>query len=484
MEIPAVPPLDAAAQSAAVARADSLAVPLGGLGVLAELGCWLAAAQGVSPPRPPARVRALVVAADHGIAAAGVSRWTSTLPQSAAVTAGTAPAVVLATVGGASVRLLDVGLDHDSPDPAHVRRGSGRVDREDALIEGEAERAFAAGRALVDAEVDAGTDLVVPGSLGAGATTVAAVVVAALTGAEPVAVVGRGSGIDDQGWMRKAAAVRDALRRARPHTRDPFALLRAVGGTDLAALAGILVQASARRTPVLLDGLVAGAAALLADELAPGARDWWRVAQRSPEPAMALVCEHLELVPVVDLRVRAGDGTGALAVLPLLTMAARLLAETATLEPEPPADATNPADPAHTTALPVGASAAGAPVPDTAADAAPHADPPARSPALTADSSAPPVVGTATDATPDADSSASPVGMSATDATPTADPTASDATPTAAPTATDAPPTAGSSADTADDGPPGSDAATPTTTPPTAGATPTTDGTPARSPGQ
>ena len=141
-----------------------------------------------------------------------------------------------------------------------------------------------------------------PGAIGVGATTPASVLVAAITGAEPVAVVGRGSGIDDETWMRKAAAIRDALRRARPHVRDPLALLRVAGGADLAVLAGFLVQAAVRRTPVLLDGLVPVAAALVADELAPGARDWWLLAQRSPEPALALAAEHLELTPLLDLQ--------------------------------------------------------------------------------------------------------------------------------------------------------------------------------------
>jgi nicotinate-nucleotide--dimethylbenzimidazole phosphoribosyltransferase len=110
--------------------------------------------------------------------------------------------------------------------------------------------------------------------------------------------------------------------------RDPLALLRVAGGADLAALTGFCVQAAVRRTPVLLDGLVVGAAALLADELAKGARDWWLYAQRSPDPAMALVETHLALSPVLDLGVRLGDGTGAMAAVPLLQMAARLLAET------------------------------------------------------------------------------------------------------------------------------------------------------------
>jgi nicotinate-nucleotide--dimethylbenzimidazole phosphoribosyltransferase len=339
VELPAVTAPDVDARRAAVARFTELAVADGALGRLAELGVWLAAGQGVCPPRPPARPRVIVVAADHGIAAAGVSAHSGdvTLRQVAAVRASTAPVAVLAPVAGASVRVVDVGLDHDvdgvdhdSTDRYRVRRGSGRIDTADALTADETDRAVQIGRMLADEEVDAGADLLLPASVGVGATTPASVLVAAVTGTEPVAVIGRGSGIDDNAWMRKAAAVRDALRRTRPHTRDPLALLRVAGGADLAVLTGFCLQAALRRTPVLLDGLVVGAAALLADELAPGAREWWLVAQRSPEPAMTLVVDHLGLAPVLDLGIRLGDGTGAATVVPLLQMAARLLAETAT----------------------------------------------------------------------------------------------------------------------------------------------------------
>ncbi|WP_425566865.1 nicotinate-nucleotide--dimethylbenzimidazole phosphoribosyltransferase [Pseudonocardia yunnanensis] len=334
MDLPAVTAPDVDARRAAVARYAELAVADGALGRLAELGVWLAAAQGVCPPRPPARPRVVVIAADHGIAAAGVSAHAgdATVRQVAAVRESTAPVAVLAPVAGVSVRVVDVGLDHDADtvDRYRVRRGSGRIDREDALTAEEADRAFRIGRALADEEVDAGADLLLPASIGVGATTAASVLVAALTGTEPVAVVGRGSGIDDNAWMRKAAAVRDALRRTREHTRDPLALLRVGGGSDLAALTGFCLQASLRRTPVLLDGLVVGTGALLAEELAPGAREWWLVAQRSPEPAMTLAVEHMGLTPVLDLGIRVGDGTGATTVVPLLQMAARLLAETAT----------------------------------------------------------------------------------------------------------------------------------------------------------
>jgi nicotinate-nucleotide--dimethylbenzimidazole phosphoribosyltransferase len=336
-DLPEVPSPDAEARRAAVARHDAMAVPAGGLGVLAELGCWLAAAQGACPPRPPARARAVVVAADHGIAAAGVSAYAPdvTVKQVAATLEQGTPVSVTATVAGVSVRVVDAGLDAEllpGQGRHRVRRGSGRIDREDALTAEETERAFRIGRGLADEEVDAGADLLIPASLGVGATTAASTLVAAVTGAEPVAVVGRGSGIGDGAWMRKCAAIRDALRRTRPVSKEPLGLLRTAGGADLAVLTGFLVQAALRRTPVLLDGLVVGAAALLADELTPGARAWWLAAQISPEPAMTFVLQHLQLVPVLDLQVRQGDGTGAVAVVPLLQMAARLLGDTVTAE--------------------------------------------------------------------------------------------------------------------------------------------------------
>ncbi len=334
---PDIPSPDTGARRAAVARYAELAVPAGALGRLAELGCWLAAAQGVCPPRPPTRPRVVLVAADHGIAAARVSAHPlgHTARLVAAAREHTTPVTVLALVAGVSVRVVDVAVDHSPDAPAldpryRVGSGSGRVDRADALTEEEVGRAVEVGRLLVDEEVDAGADLLVPGALGVGATTPASVLVAALTGVEPVAVVGRGSGIDDETWMRKAAAVRDALRRARPHVHDPVALLRVAGGADLAVLVGLLAQAARRRTPVLLDGLVTGAAALVADRVAPGAREWWLLAQRSPEPAMTRAAAHLDLSPVLDLQMRVDDGSGAVAAVPLLAMAARLLAETAT----------------------------------------------------------------------------------------------------------------------------------------------------------
>ena len=176
----------------------------------------------------------------------------------------------------------------------------------------------------------AGADLLIAGDMGIGNTTAATTLVAAVTGLEPVAVVGRGTGIDDAGWSRKTAAVRDALFRARPVRSDPVALLAVCGGADLAAMAGFSAQAAVRRTPVLLDGLVVTAAALIAERLAPGARNWWQAGHRSPEPAHSSALAELGLEPVIDLGLRLGEGTGAAVALPVLRAAVATLADMAT----------------------------------------------------------------------------------------------------------------------------------------------------------
>lgn len=345
MEFPAVTPPDEQSHRRAVARHEQLTKPAGSLGRLEQLGVWVAACQGTCPPRPFARPQVVVFAGDHGVAGQGVSAYPSEVTRQMVgnILGGGAAVNVLAAVAGAAVRVVDIAVDcaTDAAGAAgtelpplvtrhKVRRGSGSIDREDALSAEQTDQALAAGAAIADEEVDRGADLLIAGDMGIGNTTAAATLVAALTGAEPVAVVGRGTGIDDAAWMRKTAAIRDALRRARPVTADPVALLRTAGGADLAAMAGFLSQAAVRRTPVLLDGLAAGAAALLADELAPGARQWWVAGHRSVEPAHTLVLEHLQLEPVLELGMRLGEGSGAVAALPLLQMAVRLLAEMAT----------------------------------------------------------------------------------------------------------------------------------------------------------
>lgn len=333
-DIPA-PDLDAA--SAARQRQALLTKPAGSLGRLEELSIWVAACQGTCPPEQFARARVVVFAGDHGVAAAGVSAYPAevTAAMVANFAAGGAAVNVLAEVAGAGVRVVDIAVDTDEPaSPAigahKIRRSSGNIAVEDALTPGEVVQAIDAGRAIADEEVDSGADLLIAGDMGIGNTTPATTLIAALTDSEPVAVVGRGTGIDDAGWARKTAAIRDALYRTRRLSSDPVALLRICGGADLAAMTGFLAQAAVRRTPVLLDGVVVTAAALAAEKLAPGARLWWQAGHRSTEPAHTLALRQLDLDPIVELNMRLGEGSGAVVALPVLRAAVATLASMAT----------------------------------------------------------------------------------------------------------------------------------------------------------
>ncbi len=329
-----------AARTAARERQRILAKPPASLGRLEDLGSWLCGVQDACPPRPLHRVTVVVVAGDHGVARQGVSAYPpeATAAMVRTVVAGGAAVNVLAREVGARVRVVDLAVDDDLADLSadvtrwKVRRSSGRIDTENALTGEEALAAFRAGMAVADEEIDAGTDLLVTGDLGIGNTTPAAALTALLTSSDAVSVTGRGSGIDDAGWMRKCAAVRDAIRRGRPSLGEPLALLATVGGADFAAMTGLLLQAAARRTPVLLDGVVSGACALLAHRLAFRASDWWLAGHRCTEPAHGIALDRLSLTPVLDQRMNLGEGTGALLALPLLRAAGAVLAEVATLE--------------------------------------------------------------------------------------------------------------------------------------------------------
>ena len=330
---------DAEVAAAARARQDRLTKPPGSLGRLEDLSVWVSSCQGACPPRPFQRARVVVFAGDHGVVSAGVSAFPAevTAQMVANFAAGGAAINVLAETAGASVRVVDIAVDTAEPlTPqigAHkIRRSSGNIAVEDALRAEEAVAAVEAGRRIADEEVDSGADLLIAGDMGIGNTTAAATLIAALTGAEPVAVVGRGTGIDDAGWARKTAAVRDALYRARDVIADPVGLLRVCGGADLAAMAGFCAQAAVRRTPLLLDGVVVTAAALVADRLAPGARRWWQAGHRSTEPAHTLALQRLELEPIVEMRMRLGEGTGAAVALPILRAAVAALASMATFD--------------------------------------------------------------------------------------------------------------------------------------------------------
>ena len=336
-DFPRIVAPDDVAATAARDRQKSLTKPPGSLGRLEDLSVWVAACQGVCPPRQFERTRVVVFAGDHGVTASGVSAFPPevTAQMVANFDAGGAAVNVLAGVAGAGVRVVDIAVDCDEPlTPAigahKVRRSSRNLAVEDPLTADEVRAAVQAGKQIADEEVDAGADLLIAGDMGIGNTTAATTLVAVITGTEPVAAVGRGTGIDDAGWMRKTTAVRDAMYRARHHAGDPMALLQTCGGADIAAMAGFCAQAAVRRTPLLLDGVVVTAAALVADRLAPGARQWWQAGHRSTEPAHSLALARLDLEPIVDLKMRLGEGTGALVAVPIVRAAVATLASMAT----------------------------------------------------------------------------------------------------------------------------------------------------------
>lgn len=330
-----IAPPDGRVAAAARRRQDLLTKPRGALGRLEDLSVWVASCQGHCPPRQFDRARVVVFAGDHGVVKEKVSAYPAdvTTQMLDNIEGGGAAINVLADIAGATVRVVDMAVDRDTPAGTmthKVRRSSGNIAVGDALSHAEAVAAVQAGRRVADEEVDAGADLLIAGDMGIGNTTAASTLVAMLTDTEPVLVVGRGTGIDDATWSRKTGVVRDALYRSRAVRSDPVALLAACGGADLAAMAGFCAQAALRRTPLLLDGLVVTAAALVAEQMAPGARLWWQAGHRSPEPAHALALTQLSLDPIVDLGLRLGEGTGAAIALPIVRAAVATLASMAT----------------------------------------------------------------------------------------------------------------------------------------------------------
>ncbi len=321
---------DFEAENGARALLGRLEVPAVALGRLQELVVWLAGAQTRCPPLPPSRVRVVVFAADHGVAASvqpasvDANSSSSTSARARSLAAGRGPAAVFAPLvgaGGAGVRIVDIGLGDDEPGSDRVRRASGRIDHGDALTVAEAEQAVATGARIADEEVDGGADLLIAASMGAGADIVAAALVSVLTNTEPVKALGLDSRLDDATWMQAMAVVRDAHRFGAESRYDTLELLSRIGGADVAAMTGFLLRAAARRTPVLLDGPVACAAALAARDVAPRAIRWWQAGSSSPVQAHRLALEELQLHALLELDLDFDQGVGALLAVPLLTAA-------------------------------------------------------------------------------------------------------------------------------------------------------------------
>lgn len=331
------PSADVAARAAA--RLADLATPPGALGRLGDLGVWLSACQGEVPPRELAHVRMVIFAGDHGVARHGVSAYPPAITAAMVRTfvAGRAGVNALAGAHGVAVRVLDLGVDDDLadvPDDVRrfkVRRSSGAIHLEDALTAEETRTALDAGATVAREEIAAGAQLLLSGDMGIGNTTPAAALVAAGLGLPASEVTGRGTGIDAPTLAHKQALIDRALRRAGTRVDDPVEALAALGSADLAASTGYLLEAARQGVPAVLDGLMAVACALTADRIDPGASTWYAAGHRSTEPAQSLALAKLGLEPALDLGLRLGEGSGAVAAVPVLRSAVALLRDVALL---------------------------------------------------------------------------------------------------------------------------------------------------------
>ena len=328
-------PVDDAAGRAAHAALDAKTKPRGSLGELETLAVRIAAIRGTASPGE-LRAAVVVAAGDHGYAARGVSAYPQevTAQMLANFAAGGAAINVLARQADARLVVVDAGVlrpvEHSAIRPLRLGAGTADATVGPALTREQALAGIAAGAELAAELVRNGIGIVALGDMGIGNTTAASALCAALLPAEPEAVCGRGTGIDEEGLARKVDVVGRAL--AANDVADPVGALAALGGHEIAFLAGVCLGAAAEGAVVLLDGVVTGAAALVAARLAPDAAGRMVASHRSPEPGHALVLADLALRPLLDLGLRLGEGSGAALALPLVAAALAILADMATFE--------------------------------------------------------------------------------------------------------------------------------------------------------
>lgn len=320
-------------------RLDRLTKPPGSLGRLEEIARRLAVIQDREQPSAH-RQLVVVMAADHGVCAAGVSAYPSAVTAQMVLNfvAGGAAINILAEHAGARVLVVDMGVATEVPGDGYLNRkiapGTRNFLAGDAMTAAEAEAAVATGIEIAEREVAAGLDVIAGGDMGIGNTTSSSVITALITGHEAAAVLGRGTGVDEAGLARKLEAVRQALVlhldwRVR---RGGLELLRRVGGYEIAGLTGLILGGASCRVPIVLDGFIATAAALAAAEICPAVTQYMIAAHRSAEPGHTLALAYLGLAPLLEWNLRLGEGTGAALAFPLLQAACEMLAKMATFE--------------------------------------------------------------------------------------------------------------------------------------------------------
>ncbi|MEU6480286.1 nicotinate-nucleotide--dimethylbenzimidazole phosphoribosyltransferase [Streptomyces sp. NPDC047017] len=332
-------PLDAKALGEAWERQKRMTKPAGALGMLEIISAQLAGLSRQCPPPIPEPAAVAIFAGDHGVHAQGVTPWPQevTAQMVANFLGGGAVCNAFAAQVGAEVCVVDVGVAADLPAtpgllPRKIRGGTSDMTTGPAMTREEAKKAIEVGIETARDLVAAGNKALLTGEMGIANTTASAALISVFTGADPAEVTGRGTGINDETLARKTEVVRRALDVHQPDPADPIGVLAAVGGFEHAAMVGLLLGGASLRTPVILDGVSAGAAALVARAIAPEVLAACIAGHRSAEPGHVAALNKLGLRPLVDLDLRLGEGTGALLALPLVQSTARAMHEVATFD--------------------------------------------------------------------------------------------------------------------------------------------------------
>ncbi|MGH8776859.1 MAG: nicotinate-nucleotide--dimethylbenzimidazole phosphoribosyltransferase [Jiangellaceae bacterium] len=354
--VAAIRPADGEARLAAQAAFDGKAKPPGSLGRLEELACRIASVRGTATPGP-LRPAVVVCAADHGVADEGVSAYPQAVTASMVTTfaSGGAAVSVLARQAGARLVVADLGVRTPTTHPSVLDRrigaGTANAALGPAMSRAQAEQAVATGISIVDGLISDGVNALAIGEMGIANTTSASALVAALLGTDPAVVCGRGTGIDDACLAHKVDVIRRMLAVNQVPVDDPVGALAAVGGFEIAALTGLVLGAAAHRVPVVLDGFITGAAALVAARTAPASVDAMIASHRSAEPGHTIVLQALGLQPLLTLDMRLGEASGAALALPVVAASVALLRHMATLESVVAAPVSSGGGPLHAAAV-------------------------------------------------------------------------------------------------------------------------------------
>jgi nicotinate-nucleotide--dimethylbenzimidazole phosphoribosyltransferase len=331
-----IQPLDIEAMEVARARQNDLTKPRGSLGRLEEISIQLAGITAEPVPEIEHKV-VIVMAGDHGVVADGVSAYPSEVTPQMVLNflMGGAAINVLSRHTGARVVIVDMGVavemeSHPDLIVKKVALGTENISQGPAMTHEQAMQAVESGADVVKDEINKGLDILAIGDMGIGNTTPSAAIAASLLGSSIEEIVGRGTGVDDAGLQRKINAVKRALETNQPDAKDGLDVLAKVGGFEIAGLVGAILTAASHRKPVVIDGFISTAAAMIAVNLAPQARDYLFSAHRSQELGHQLMLEWLGFEPLLDLQMRLGEGTGAVLATSIIEAASKILSEMVT----------------------------------------------------------------------------------------------------------------------------------------------------------